>query len=264
MRKLRAVLKQQLLSTLRYRGSVLNPVVTILAELAGFYFLAKAIGPQFRPEGVDYFSFVLIGSAYFGFLVSGVSIFVASVRESQLTGTMEVLMTTSTPPVTVICMHAFSEFSTRTLQMLAYLIAGFALFGGAGSGSASVSAFLLVFALSIVLAICIGLIAAAFQVWIQRGSLVVWGLGSVGWLLTGTMFPVEVLPSGLQQVAQLLPVTHALTAMRQSLLAGTGISELLPHLAVLGIWVAALLPMSLVALKQALRTARREGTLSLY
>src|SRR5438128_842854 len=57
--KMAAILRRDLLSALRYRNGFLLTAFASAAELASFYFLARAIGPGFRPEGVEYFPFLL-------------------------------------------------------------------------------------------------------------------------------------------------------------------------------------------------------------
>ncbi|PYX36691.1 MAG: hypothetical protein DMG81_15620 [Acidobacteria bacterium] len=122
---------------------------------------------------------------------------------------------------------------------------------------------LLVFALSVFIAIAIGLIAAALQLAIQKGSAVVWALGSV-WFLTGTMFPVQTLPKALQDVAQLIPITHSLEAMRLALLEGSSPGVVAHELYILIIFTLILVPFSLLFFSWTLRRARMEGTLSFY
>src|ERR1700686_4190882 len=96
--KLLVICRRDLLIWLRHGRASGLEAVSILAEIAGFYFLSRAIGPTFRPDGVAYFPFLLVGTGFFGLLVGGATAFVSTVQEAQLTGTMEVLMTTATPP----------------------------------------------------------------------------------------------------------------------------------------------------------------------
>ena len=73
--KTAVILKRDLLTALRYRNGFLLTGFGTAAELAAFYFLARAIGPGFRPEGVDYFPFLLIGTGFYTFLVMGIHSF---------------------------------------------------------------------------------------------------------------------------------------------------------------------------------------------
>ena len=52
-------------------------------------------------------------------------------------------------------------------------------------------------------------------------------------LLSGFVFPIEAMPSYVQPIAQLLPLTHYLVIIRGIMLKGVGISLLLPELGAL-------------------------------
>jgi ABC-2 type transport system permease protein len=121
-----------------------------------------------------------------------------------------------------------------------------------------------VFALSLGIAIAIGIIAASVQIAVQKGSAVVWLLGSAIWFLTGTLFPVDSLPRALQTVASIIPLTHALTAMRLALVQGTSMHVLIRELVILTSFCALFLPLSLILFSYTLRRARMQGTLSFY
>jgi ABC-2 type transport system permease protein len=258
-----AVFRRDLLTALRYRGAFLLTAVGALTELAAFYYLSRAIGPGFRPEGLDYFSFLLVGTGFYTFLVMGIHSFLQTVQEAQQTGTFEVLMTTPTPPPILVSLSAMSAFSRNVLQLVLYLGVGLLIFGG-NAPRPAVAASVLVFFLSVAIAIAIGLMAAALQVAIQKGPLVLWALGSGAWLLTGTLFPVASLPRGLRFIAELIPITHALDAMRKALLHAATVSTLRREIGILTSFVLILLPLGLAMFSYSLRRARQEGTLSAF
>jgi ABC-2 type transport system permease protein len=106
--------------------------------------------------------------------------------------------------------------------------------------------------------------AATLQLSIQKGSAVVWLMGSGAWFMTGTLFPVSTLPSFLQHISQWIPITHSLTSMRMALLEGVGFAGLGREIAILAAFSALLLPLSLALFSRALRHARLAGTLSFY
>jgi ABC-2 type transport system permease protein len=258
-----AVFRRDLLTSVRYRSALLLTIAGATLELAAFYYLAKAIGPGFRPEGIDYFSFLVVGTGLYTFLVMGVHSFVQTVQEAQQSGTLEVLMTTSTSPPLLVLLSVISAFSRNTLQLLLYFGAGMVLLQQT-LPSPRITAALLTFFLSIVMAIAIGMMAAALQVAIQKGSVVLWALGSGAWLLTGTLFPVASLPAPLRLGATLIPITHALEAMRLALLPGASETALHQQIALLALFCLILLPLGLASFSYSLRSARQQGTLSNY
>ena len=250
------IARRDLLTAIRYRTGFLLSAVGALTELAAFYYLSRAVGPAFRPEGLEYFSFLLVGTGFYTFLLMGVHAFLQTVQEAQQTGTLEVLMTTSTSPPVLVFLSAMSAFAANTITLLFYLGAGF-LFGAPLHPNLAAS--IAVFLLSVIIAVAIGLIAAALQLAIQKGSAVVWAVGSI-WFLTGSMFPVQT----LRGLAQLIPITHSLEGMRLALLEGASLNRVRYELMVLVGFAALLVPVSLLAFSWTLRRARMQGTLSFY
>ncbi len=179
-----------------------------------------------------------------------------------MTGTMEVLMTTSTPAPVMIALSAFSAFARTGLNMLLYLLAGSLIFGV--KLHASIAGVIAVLGLALVVAIALGLIGATMQVAMQKGTAVVWLSSVVGGLLTGTVFPVAALPIVLRKFSAFIPLTSAVEGLRIALFRGDATSLLLGSLAKLGVFAVFLLPLSLALFAHVLKKARLEGTLSFY
>lgn len=260
--KLVAIVRRDILTTVRYRNGFILGAVGIIAEMFAFYYLARAIGPGFRPEGVDYFAFLVVGSGFYTFLIAGVQAFLSTVQEAQQTGTLEVLLTTSTPAPVLIFLSAFSAFAGKMMNLVLFLGVGVLVFR-APLPHPNLLGVVIVFLLSLGVALALGVLAAALQIAIQKGSVVVWALGSV-WFLTGTLFSVDSLPLPFRWVAWCIPVTHSLTGMRGALLLGKSTAELAPEILWLVVAVAVMVPASLGFFSWVLGRGRREGTLSAY
>jgi ABC-2 type transport system permease protein len=258
------VMRKDFLTGIRYRSGFLMTGVGIAAELAAFYYLARAIGPAFRPQGMGYFPFLLVGTGFYTFLMMGTNAFLSSVQEAQQSGTLEVLMTSRTSPSTLIFLNALSGFSRNVVRLSIYLIAGLFLLSRVNLGYANLLAGSATLILSIVIAAALGIIAAAVQVGTHKGSAVMWLFGSVGWLMTGTMFPTSVLPKPLLWMAKLIPVTHCLDALRASLLGGSNLQGVTREIAILASFSVVLLPAGLWMFSFMLKRARLQGTLSFY
>ena len=81
--KAAAVLKKDALTSLRYRNGFVMNAVAPAVQLATFYYLSRAVGPQYRPEGMPYFVYLLVGTGFYTFLLSGMSSFLRSIPETQ-------------------------------------------------------------------------------------------------------------------------------------------------------------------------------------
>ena len=260
--KLRAILKRDLLTAIRYRTGSALTAVGLLTQLAAFYFLSRAIGPGFRPGGVDYFPFLLVGTGVYTFFVMSTNAFLQTVQEAQQTGTMEVLMTTSTAPAELFVLSSISAFAGNLANLGIYLLAGSVLFQAAFHVNLLSS--LVVVLLSLAIALALGIAAVAIQVAFQKGAALLWLLNSGIWLLSGTLFPVESLPRPLIVLARLIPLTHSVRGMRMALLQGQSVAEMAGTLMALAGFSLVLVPCALWGLSFSLRSARQSGTLSFY
>ena len=95
-----AFLKRDLSLAISYRLSFLLQLLGILFSVSTFYFLSLLFGnallPQLDKYGGDYFSFVLIGLAFLGYVNLSLSNFSASIREGQMMGTLEIMLLSPT------------------------------------------------------------------------------------------------------------------------------------------------------------------------
>jgi ABC-2 type transport system permease protein len=159
-------------------------------------------------------------------------------------------------------LSAISAFAGGLVQLLLYVGAGILIFSPAihvsllGCG--------LVFMFSVIISIAVGIFAAGLQVSIQKGSAVLWLLGSSAWLLAGTLFPIAALPRPVRLLSSLLPLTHSLTGMRLALLQTSSSGVLIREIEILALFAAFLLPLSVIFFSWTVRRARQLGTLCLY
>jgi ABC-2 type transport system permease protein len=260
--KARAVLKKDLLTAVRHRNGFVFNLVAPAVQLATFYYLSRAVGPQFRPDGMPYFSFLLIGTGFYTFLIAGMYAFLRSIQEAQQSGTLEVLMTTSTSPAALLSLSAVSAFSAAFVQLAIYVGAGALLF--TPEFTFDLFECTLVLIVSFLIAAAIGIFAAALQISIHKGPAVVWALGSTSWLLAGTLFPAAVLPGPVRVLSALLPFTHCLTAMRLATSQPVVSISLRNEVGILVLFALGLLPTSVVFFAWVVRRARQLGTLSFY
>ncbi|HEY4052700.1 MAG TPA: ABC transporter permease [Terriglobales bacterium] len=259
--KAAAVIRKDFLTAIRYRNGLLFNAFAPVTQLLLFYYLARSVGPQFRPEGMPYFLFLLVGTGFYTFLLTGMHSFFRSIQESQQAGTLEVLMTTSTPAPVLLSLSVLSVFAGGLVQLLLYIGGGLLLFRPALH--VSIAGCIAAFTLSLVIVVSVGMIAAGLQIAIHRGSAALWLLGSTAWVISGTLFPVGALPRPIEIAAQLLPMTHSLAAMRLAVTSASS-PALMKEIEVLVAFSIVLVPASILFFTWTLRRARQFGTLSFY
>jgi ABC-2 type transport system permease protein len=262
-----AFLKRDFSQELSYRLSFIMQLGGILFSVAIFYFVARlfgsAVAPQLETYGGDYFSFVLIGLAFTGFLGLSLSSFAASIREGQMMGTLEIMLLSPTRLSAILLSSSLWAYLMTTVRVVVYLLVGAFIFG-ASLGKANVGAAVLVMLLSIASFSGIGIISAAVVLLVKKGDPVAWLLGGASSLLAGVYYPVSVLPFWLEPLSRILPLTYALDAMRLAMLQGYSIYELRFDILVLLGFTVVLTPLAFLVFKKALKRAKAEGSLIQY
>jgi ABC-2 type transport system permease protein len=186
-----------------------------------------------------------------------------SIRQAQVTGCLEAMLSTQTDSLTIVLMSSLYALISGALQLLIILIAG-AAFAGVDFSHMNVVATLIVFAVSVLSFVAFGVLSASAILWLKKGDPFSWVLGGLGTMLGGAYFPVTVLPGWVQTVATFIPITHSLHALRLTMLKGASVREVSAPLLILGLMAAVLLPLSLVLFAALVRKGRKEGTLMQY
>lgn len=266
-KKALAFLQRDLTSELSYHLAFFLQFFRVFFSIAVFYFIAQMLGetdiPQLRPYGGDYFSFVLIGIAFSGYLGVGLSSFSGSLRRAQTTGTLEAMLSTPTKLSTVVISSSLWSYLLTTFQVLVYLGVG-GLFLGVDLSGSNIGAALLILVLTIISFSSLGILAASFIMVLKRGDPITWLFSAVSGLLGGMYYPIEILPEWLRVLSALLPVSYSLRGMRLALLEGASLKALSLDLLVLLAFSVVLVPLSLAAFRYAVDRAKIDGNLTHY
>src|SRR5690606_34752885 len=83
-------------------------------------------------------------------------------------------------------------------------------------------------------------------------------------MLGGIYYPTRVIPSWIQDLSSLIPLTYGLQALRRILLEGAPLVAVAEELGILVVFIVVLMSGGALALWLALRYARRAGTLAQY
>lgn len=241
--------------------------LAILLTTSSFFLVSKLFAgqniTQLAPYGGDYFPFVLIGIALTDYLTVSSTSFANEIRNAQIMGTLESLLVTPTSIITILLSSFTYKLLSSSIRTLSYLLLGIFMFGIHFSAVHS-GALLISFILTLLPFIGLGLFSAAFIIVLKRGSPISMLMAMSGSLLGGVLYPVAVLPTWLKPLSALLPVTHGLEAMRQILLQGAGLEEIMQQLYYLLIFSVIFMAVGIYSTHKALRIARQEGSLLHY
>lgn len=266
-RKAVAFLRRDFLTMASYRFTLLLQLVEILLIATIAFFLARFLRQQgletVTPFARDYFSFLILGLAFFDYLGTALGSFSHTLREGQLTGTLETLLVTPTSLETVVLGSSLYAFLSTTARVAVYLLAGVALFGLPLS-EANWGATLVLVLLSVAAFSSLGILSACCILLFKKGNPFTWVLVSASGLVGGVFFPVASLPEWMQTLAHLLPITYCLEGVRRALLVGDGLAELWPQTVALLLFAGVGLPLALALFRWSVRRAKITGTLAQY
>lgn len=267
LRKPFAFLKKDLLNEASYKWSFLLQFFTMFISVAVYFFLAKLISgssSEYIAEyGGDYFSFVLIGVAFTSYLEVAVNSLSKSIRDGQMIGTLEALLTTQTELSTIIFSSSLYSFLFTSIRIFIFLLIGIVFFD-MNLSQANYLGAVVILLLSILTFSCFGILSASFIMYFKKGDPFSHFLSSASWLLGGAYYPIEILPGWLGVFSYMLPITYSLKGMRLALLQNAGFRELTPYILILIVFTLILLPFSLLSFSIAVRKAKEDGTLIQY
>jgi ABC-2 type transport system permease protein len=204
---------------------------------------------------------LMIGAVFWNYLSTVFAIVAEQIAWERWEGTLEYTMMA---PV-----RRASQLLGSTLFAILYglvhtavVLTALVLFFGLDLSEADFMAaavFMLVGSLSV---IGIGMMAAILPlIYVERGAQMTFVLQSLLLLISGVYYSIEILPAWMQTLARFSPFTYILEGVRQALIEGKPITELLHLLWPLVVMAAVFIPLGLWVFGRAERYAKRTGRL---
>lgn len=262
-----AFLKRDFLEEWSYQLAFSIELLGLFFSITMYYFLSKlfaqTVNTYLTPYGTDYFSFVILGVAFYRYFDVGLSTLSNRLREAQTTGTLEAMFASPTEISLIIIFSSLWSNLFASLEVVVYLGLGKVLFK-AHLGNFNMTAVFVIIALTLVCFSSLGIIAASFIMVYKRGNPLIWVFSTVSGLLSGIYYPVDILPAWLKHLAYVLPTTYVVEAARLCFLQGYPLWAMRRELAALSLFCIVLLPLSLLAFRLAVRRVKVDGSLTHY
>ncbi len=261
-----AFLKRDCLMATSYRAAFLSQMLLLFGGVSVLYYAGQVLGlsesPLLRNYGGNYFAFLLVGVAFVDFLNVSLATFNVSIRDNQMMGTLEMILLS---PVKVPALLIYSSLWSYMLALIRFLF--ILAVGGAFYGfrleNPNLTGAALILLFSILSFAGVGILMAAFVMVFKKADIsVVMSLASV--FLGGVVFPPEVLPSWTKPLSALLPITHSVQGMREALMRGASIEQLMPQIVALALFGLLLFPLGLAVFSYAVNWTKATGTLGQY
>lgn len=262
-----AFLKRDASIELSYKTSFAVQLLGTFVLLVVFYYLGGLMQPEEIPAlqryGGSYLAFLLIGIALTDCVGVSLTTFAKQIREGQLTGALEVTLMSPVSLERILIYSALWPYTFSVFRFVLYLIMGTILYR-VGMAQADLLAALLIFVLTVLSFAGIGMIWASIVLIIKRGEAVITVMGYMVIILSGTLFPKEMLPGWVQMVAGAIPLTYGLDGMRLALLQGVSIGDQMGTVVTMMCFAAGLIACGIFAFVTSVRAAKHTGTLSQY
>lgn len=252
-----------------YRLQFFFQVAGMLSISIAFFFMSLMMRRveqdivSLQKYGGGYFGFVLVGLAFSTYMDGALRTFSMAIRQAQITGTFEAMLTTRTKIGPLVAGSALYTLLFTTVRAVLFLVFGAVIFQQRVHLSTWPLA-LLFMGLTVLATLALGIFAAGFIVLYKQGDPVTAGLAGLSWLLSGILYPKEILPPWVQDVAGFLPLTHTLEAMRLVLLTGAGFDAVKGSVVYLALFSALGIPVALAWFSFAVGRARVAGSLAHY
>lgn len=260
-----AFVKLGYLDTSAYPLAFIMRELGALAPVAVFFFVAEFVTGDGPAVGGDYYTFVVIGLAGIRLLAAGLQSFNFRLQQAINQGQLEMYLLA---PVR----WGFLPFGMVQWELVltgittsVMLVGSLAL--GARYNVEGILIAILIAILGLAASFAIGLLDASIKVLAKRADPILALYALAASILSGTFYPVEILPGWLQAMAWLIPHTYVLQALRRALMPGGdtlgGPSAITAILALIAFSVV-LYPLALWLFNRSLDYGRKLGLLSGY
>jgi ABC-2 type transport system permease protein len=265
--KVPAFFRRDLLSLFSYRVAYLTDWINLIVQVVLFYFLSQLVPPDRLPtyggKQVSYLAYVTVALTLTAFVQASLGRLIAAIRNEQLMGTLEALLVMPLSPEMLQLGSVLYDLIYVPLRTLVFLTLVAVLFGvhyNVGGIPPTVAVFLVFTPFMWGL----GVMSAAAVLTFKRGAGVVGIVGTALTFTSGAYFPIQYLPPWLERLTLYNPITVAIEACRQALLADADWSVIGPTILRLIPMAALSLGLGMACFRLALQRERWKGTMGLY
>lgn len=266
MSKLFAFLRRDALVAASYRMRMLFSFGGLITVLVPLYFVADAlqpvVGEAIASEGGEYFGFVVAGLATTQFVMTAVGALPSALASGLRTGTFEALLTTPTRLQTLLSGMAIYPLAWSGVRAAVMIVLGQVL--GAAYALDRMPLVLLIWTVISLAYLPFGILGGALLLLFRTTGPLPSVVLTASMLLGGVYYPTHVIPSWIESVSAVVPLTYGLRALRRVLAADLPLAQVGMDLGILAAFAATWLAISLTVFQVALARARQAGSLAQY
>lgn len=245
-----------------YRLFFVGQVVQMIVLVGVVYLIGSTVaGIAGFKVGLEYVRFLLVGIVCADVFTACVQAGPNTLRDAQVTGTLETMMLAPIRAFQLLFASTLFPILRSLLRAAIVLTVGAMLFDFwphadlLGAALVVIPAYLAFAGVS--------LLGTSYVLAFKQGDPVTGIFMAVNGIIGGAVIPVAALPGLLQMAGMVLPLTHAVSGVRDAL---DGASPAQLGLRILILWVSAavLIPVAALTFRVCLRIAGRDGSLVHY
>jgi ABC-2 type transport system permease protein len=266
LRAVLAIAKKDWLTFFRYPLNALFRVVEPIAWLTPVYFLGKSFAGPAGNTGfaaytgtTDYMSFILIGAVLANYIAAVFWGMGYSLKLEMDSGVLETNWMAPIPRPLLLAGQTLANLAITTVNSAGMLLLAGLLFGFRPTGNVLAAGLTL---LPMLVALYgFGFAFAGLVLLMREANTMVDVSNYLISMLSGSQFPVSVLPRLLLPISLALPLTYGFDAVRALLIGSTPLLPVAYEIAILLAFMCVMVPLGYLVFKLIERRCRRLGTL---
>jgi ABC-2 type transport system permease protein len=227
-------------------GSMLNQLMSAMSTQLATKNIASKLPGTTHPEAIvqpftvetqgvvpgkpNYFQFMAPGLMAMVIMMAAMIGLAGSISRERELGTLDGIMSAPISRLSIVLGKSFAQVVRGLLQAVLTLVLAILLFGVVVQGNFGLLALLLL--LTVFSFIGMGIMISAMASQQETAMTIMMTLTFPMMFLSGAFFPIQQMPTVMQWISKLLPLTYAVQALRKCIVLGTGITGMMPE-----IWV---------------------------
>ena len=263
-----AQLKKDFLVDFSYKISFFGQFFSMLMTVLSFFFISETfIGSKsvhLEAFNYDYFVFSIIGIAILDGVITVMRTLTTSLREAQSFGYVEMLFISPVDAVYIFLSASIYPFIKSLIRLFIYIL--FLKFiGDHDFQLSSIAGSFLLFIIMLIPFIALSFLSLSFVLYFKQGDPVNFLISAAISIFSGIIYPVSVLPSFMQNISYLIPMTSQLNSVRHVLINNSVDVYMFSNIFFLHIILSLLfLFFSLKIFNVTIHIVKKRGTISNY
>ena len=202
------------------------------------------------PGSPNYFQFVAPGIISMVVMMSLMTGLPHAISYEKDTGTLDGMLVAPTSRLSIILGKVFAQTVRGVVQATIIFVLAVVLFGVVVYGNLLLVAGLIL--LSVFSFVGLGILITSFTDKEETATMVMMTLMFPMMFLSGVFFPIQQMPWFMQDIAQVLPLTYATTALRKVMVLGAGVDAVFTEIVILFAFGAVLLAVAVPMFRKAM------------